>query len=174
MVSIILHCSDSRFGNSALITKWHVLPQQRVEQRGRVYQGNGWSNIGYHYVILNGWLDRNHFNMNYNGHIETGRPLNDDHIISADETGAHVRGYNRNSIGICLIGKSGQFTDEQLNSTLEIVYQLERQYITIELFQHSDFDKKKSYCAGLDMDKFKNNYRIFRDYYHYNSKIPIV
>ena len=161
MVTIVLHCSDSRYGNTALITKWHVLPRDKVVQRGRVYQGNGWSSIGYHFVILNGWLDRTHFNMKYNGHVETGRPLDEDHKISADERGAHVRSFNKNSIGICLIGKSGEFTDEQLYSTLKVVYSLEKQFFSIEILQHSDLDPQKPYCAGLDMDLFKRNYEIF-------------
>lgn len=45
---------------------------------------NKWSDIGYHYVIK---LD---------GTIESGRPL--------DIAGAHVKGHNADSIGICYIG----------------------------------------------------------------------
>ena len=44
----------------------------------------GWRDIGYHYVIQ------------ANGILRLGRP---DWMI-----GAHVKGYNRSSIGICLIG----------------------------------------------------------------------
>ena len=42
-MEIILHCSDSEFGNAAIITKWHALPKPN---------GRGWSNIGYHYVNM--------------------------------------------------------------------------------------------------------------------------
>ena len=44
----------------------------------------GWSDIGYHYVI---GLD---------GKIEAGRPVS--------KIGAHAKGYNKTSIGICYIG----------------------------------------------------------------------
>jgi len=44
----------------------------------------GWSDIGYHYVVK---LD---------GTIETGR--------SVELMGAHVKGHNKDSIGICYIG----------------------------------------------------------------------
>jgi len=44
----------------------------------------GWSDIGYHYVIE---LD---------GVVRDGRPL--------ERPGAHVEGYNKNSVGICYIG----------------------------------------------------------------------
>ena len=44
----------------------------------------GWRDIGYHYVVL---LD---------GTVESGRPISD--------IGAHVKGHNQDSIGICYIG----------------------------------------------------------------------
>lgn len=44
----IIHCSDSTFGDAALIDKWH--------------KERGWSGIGYHFVILP------------DGTIERGRP----------------------------------------------------------------------------------------------------
>ena len=162
MVNIIFHCSASSFGNAALITKWHTLPPKEVVQNGKKYKGNGWDNIGYHYVILNGWLHRNRYNRRYNGYIETGRPLDEDHIIDAGEKGAHVKGHNVNSVGICLIGQSGQFTDEQLISSLQIIYSLEEQLLSINIFQHSDLNPKKSFCAGLDIEKLKSNYSIFK------------
>lgn len=164
MVNIIFHCSATSFGNATLITKWHVLPPEEVVQRGKRYKGNGWDNIGYHYVILNGWLYKNRYNSKFDGYIETGRPLDEDHKIDIDERGAHVKKFNRNSVGICLIGKSGQFTDEQLNSALEIAYFLEKQFLTINIMQHSDLDPKKPFCAGLDMDLFKKNYSIYTNW----------
>ena len=153
-VKIVLHCSDSGFGNAALIAKWHTLP---------IPNGRGWSGIGYHYVILNGWIDSKHYNATFDGYIETGRPLNDDPFIAKSEMGAHVKGNNVNSLGICLIGKSGKFTEKQLNSALELIYKLEKQFKDIELYQHGELDKGKPFCAGLDMDQFKENYRIFRN-----------
>ena len=149
MVKIILHCSASSFGNAALIAKWHV-------------QERGWSGIGYHYVILNGWLTSNVYHPDYNGHIETGRPLDNDPVVKNSEVGAHVRGYNYKSVGICLIGNSGQFTEEQLNTSLQLVYNLEGQFQDIKILQHSDLDENKPYCAGLDMDKWRRNYELYK------------
>jgi len=51
---------------------------------------NGWDDIGYHYVITRA------------GEVEVGRPL--------EMAGAHVRGHNDDSIGVCLIG--GMAEDE--------------------------------------------------------------
>ncbi|NBC83934.1 MAG: hypothetical protein GVY19_11235 [Bacteroidetes bacterium] len=35
--------------------------------------------------------------------------------------GGHVKGFNTNSLGICLIGKFGKFTENQLNAALELI-----------------------------------------------------
>lgn len=148
MVTIVLHCSDSHFGNAALIAKWHL--------------ARGWQGIGYHYVILNGWLSAKSYHPCYNGHIETGRALNSDSSVSPFEVGAHVKGHNAQSVGICLIGRSGVFTDEQLNAALSIVYQLERQFGEIRIVQHSELDGNKPECAGLDMVRFQANLRRYK------------
>jgi len=145
---IVLHCSDSGFGNAALIAKWHTEERQ-------------WKNIGYHYVILNGHLSSNAYHAGYNGHIETGRPLDSDPFIQYYEKGAHVRGHNFNSVGICLIGKTGQFTSQQIESAKALIYTLENQFGEIELYQHSELDHKKPYCAGLDMKEFREDYRHY-------------
>jgi N-acetylmuramoyl-L-alanine amidase len=71
---IIIHCAatpaDMDVGAKE-IRDWHV-------------KGNGWDDIGYHFVIRR------------NGTVETGRPL--------EKIGAHAKGYNKTSIGICLVG----------------------------------------------------------------------
>jgi len=71
---IILHCSATPEGKDytvAQIRHWHV-------------NGNGWKDIGYHFVIYR------------DGSIHEGRPL--------EQAGSHTKGYNANSIGICYIG----------------------------------------------------------------------
>ena len=135
MVNVIVHCSDSSFGNAALITKWHV-----VERK--------FETIGYHFVILNGRISAYKRNAYFDGHIETGRALDDDKDMELDEAGAHAFGYN-NSVGICLIGLSGTFTDAQLRTLLHLVKLLRQQFGEIKVIQHSDVDSKKPHCAGL-------------------------
>lgn len=73
------------------------------------HKARGWSGIGYHRVIR---LD---------GSVEQGRPFT--------RRGAHVKGNNTNTIGICLIGglddegePKNTFTDAQFHSLMaEIV-----------------------------------------------------
>ncbi|RCL00948.1 MAG: hypothetical protein JSC189_001041 [Candidatus Tokpelaia sp. JSC189] len=50
----------------------------------RWHRERGWDGIGYHFVVL------------CNGEIESGRPI--------EKIGAHTRGHNADSIGICYIG----------------------------------------------------------------------
>ena len=135
MTKVIIHCSDSSFGNSSLITKWHVIER-------------GWDTIGYHYVILNGLLSPYKHHEWFNGHIETGRPLDDDSDMELDERGAHAFGYN-NSVGICLIGLSGTFTEAQIWALSHLIKRLRKQFGEIKVLQHSDVSDNKPHCAGL-------------------------
>jgi len=113
--------------------------------------GNGWSNIGYHKVILNGHLSSKHYNESLDGSIETGRPLDDDNLLEKGEYGAHVKGFNSQSIGVCLIGKSNDFTPNQLATMIKTVKDLKGQFSNydVKVVQHSDLDPKKPFCAGL-------------------------
>lgn len=85
--SIIIHCSatkpDMNIG-AAEIRDWHV-------------SGNGWADIGYHFVIRR------------NGMTETGRPI--------EKAGAHAYGHNASSIGICLVGGIDQDGKADCNYT---------------------------------------------------------
>jgi phosphoglycolate phosphatase-like HAD superfamily hydrolase len=137
VTKVIIHASDSSFGNAALIDSWH--------------RGRGFSTIGYHYVILNGWLSSLKYHYAFDGHLETGRPLDDDKDLEPDEVGAHTLGHNA-SVGICLIGKSGQFTNSQIDTLLHLLKELRTQFRGIRIFQHSDFEPKKPHCAGLSKE----------------------
>jgi len=139
MTNVIVHCSDSSFGNAATIAGWHVLPPPR---------GRGWDAIGYHYVILNGRLSPFKMNSYFDGHLETGRPLDDDRDMELDEKGAHAFGYNM-AVGICLIGLSGTFTEAQIRTLHHLITRLRNQFGEINIMQHSDVDKRKPHCAGL-------------------------
>lgn len=156
MVKVILHCSASSFGNAALIDKWHL--------------ERGWKGIGYHYVVLNGWIASGIYNARFNGHIETGRPMDGDPFVTIEEQGAHVKGFNQQSVGICLIGQSAQFTNEQLNSALQCVFMLEEQFKEITVLQHSELDTGKPDCAGLNMSLFKKNYEIYKNIVNNSSR----
>tara|TARA_R100000479_G_scaffold175136_2_gene125283 strand:+ start:714 stop:1136 length:423 start_codon:yes stop_codon:yes gene_type:complete len=71
---IIVHCSATREGQHIDVDTI----------RDWHTNGRGWSDVGYHYII---YLD---------GTVHAGRPV--------ERSGAHTKGHNSNSIGICYIG----------------------------------------------------------------------
>jgi len=137
ITKIVLHCSDSDFGDSTLIDGWH--------------KARGWKGIGYHYVILNGYPDEASFKRRRpqfwrDGEVQSGRAL--------DEVGAHVKGANVGTVGICLVGKD-QFTAGQFASLAKLRGELKANLGELQLVGHYEAqgpgDPPKS-CPNLDMD----------------------
>lgn len=70
-----------------------------AKEIGRWHADRGWSGIGYHSVIRR------------NGDIEEGRDYH--------EVGAHVKGYNSESVGVCLVGGADRDGEPENNFTPE-------------------------------------------------------
>ncbi len=88
-----------------------------------------WVSIGYHYVIL---LD---------GTVEQGRPL--------EQTGAHCKGYNTGSIGVCYIGGRDQYgnpkdtrTPAQKEALEALILELQRKHPKATVHGHNEFSNK--------------------------------
>lgn len=138
---IVVHCSDSPWGSSPEIRKWHL--------------DRGWSDIGYQYVIDNGKIKPDYYLDCMNGSVEVGRPIDGDMMVEFGEKGAHAYGYNSDSIGICLIGKE-VFTPAQMGSLFGLVSDLMIKF-KIEpenVVGHYELDPKKT-CPNLDMESFR-------------------
>ena len=98
-----------------------------------------WRDIGYHYVV---YLD---------GTIEKGRP--------EEQQGAHTKGHNKNSIGICYIGgveKDGKTpkdtrTDAQKQALKSLLLDLKSVYCDAIVHGHRDFSSKA--CPSFDATK---------------------
>ena len=136
---IIIHCSATPEGKDYTvydIRKWH--------------KQQGWSDIGYHYVIYR------------NGHVEPGRDV--------DLIGAHCVNHNAHSIGICYIGgvenKPGvdmakqkakdTRTLAQKASLLGLLVELKTMYPGAKIYGHHDFEPKKE-CPSFDAAReYKN------------------
>lgn len=94
----------------------------------RWHKARGWKDIGYHYVIL---LD---------GTVEYGRPV--------DQVGAHVKGHNSTTVGVCYIGglRHGEpadtMTPEQEVSFLELVYALRKSLGYLTVHGHNEYSAK--------------------------------
>ena len=129
---IIIHQSASRFGDAALIDQWH--------------KKRGFDCIGYHYVVLNDHPKSSHVNMGTDGQLQFGRPIQD--------IGAHCKGHNKDSIGICLIS-AGKVTKAQNKTLKHLVESLMVQYniSSDDVYGHYEFNPKKS-CPGFDVDQW--------------------
>lgn len=140
---IIVHCSASEFGNKERIKKWHTVGEGNTK-------GRGWSDIGYHYVINNGKIHKGDKVGEHieDGFIEKGR--------AGYVAGAHCRGQNKDSIGICLIGNY-DFTDNQYKSLVQLLNGLMEQYnLTInDVYGHYEFDTHGKTCPNFNpRDKY--------------------
>lgn len=99
-------------------------------------QERGWSDIGYHWVIKR------------DGAIECGRP--------EERSGAHARGYNSESIGICLIGgldedgkPDANFTFGQYKSLEFLVEDIKDRHPDSEVIGHRDISEKDCPCFDV-------------------------
>ena len=125
ITEIIIHCSATKEGHpffAADIDRWH--------------KAQGWSGIGYHYVI------------DIDGKVETGR--------AEYQTGAHAKGHNANSIGICYIGgldingkPKDTRTPEQRKSLAELVARLKVKYPKATVHGHNEFANKACPCFDV-------------------------
>lgn len=136
ITKIIIHCSATPEGKDFTvddIRRWH--------------KQQGWSDIGYHYVVYR------------NGDVVNGRDI--------DIQGAHCadNGGNINSIGICYIGgcaKDGKTpkdtrTDAQKVALLNLLLDLRKMYPHAVILGHRDLDEHGKLCPSFDA---KKEYRL--------------
>jgi len=126
---IIIHCSYSKAHmnwGAEEIRKIHV-------------DENGWSAIGYHYIIKR------------DGSVDRGRPH--------DAVGAHCRGENQHSIGICLIGGMSStggsefnYTKAQMVSLNVKIAELRKEYPEATIHGHNEFSDKT--CPNFNVGAY--------------------
>lgn len=104
----------------------------------------GFSDIGYHYII------------DLNGIVEKGRDIS---VI-----GAHCKGHNSDSIGICYVGgldfcnrPTDTRTEYQYKALLALVGELRETYGNIPVYGHNYFDKVKA-CPCISQDEIDREF----------------
>lgn len=128
ITEIIVHCSATAEGKDYTvddIRRWH--------------KAQGWSDIGYHYVVYR------------DGSIHDGRDVN----IS----GAHCTGHNSHSIGVCYIGgvatdgktPKDTRTERQKAALLSLLLDLKKLYPGAAIHGHRDYANKA--CPSFDATK---------------------
>ena len=129
---IIIHHSLTK---DSLTASWPAI---------RKYHKNlGWADIGYHFGIedINGGYE-----------ILTGRFPN--------VTGAHCRGFNKKSIGICMVGNFDIDPPpaKQVKVLIKLIAYLMKTYSITVLLGHCELNLLKS-CPGkmFDMDKLRDD-----------------
>jgi len=112
-----------------------------------------WNAIRKYHTEVNGWVDIGyHFGLEMIGdhpEILIGRMMN--------EKGAHTKGHNNNSIGICFIGNydKDEVNPEMWNLGVKFVSSL-CETLNIKphnIYGHNEFNKAKS-CPGTKFDIF--------------------
>lgn len=133
ITDIVIHCTASREGQA-----------MTVEQIRAEHKKNGWSDIGYHYVI------------GLNGEIWNGRDV--------DLVGAHVSGHNAHSIGIAYVGglenrpgvpynklkAKDTRTEKQKSALLSLLVDLRKLYPKAKISGHRDFSPDKNHNGVIE------------------------
>lgn len=123
---IVIHCAATKNGRqlatarataAQVIDGWH---KERGFKRSTPWvniYNNSLRHIGYHFVI------------DTDGTVEKCRAIG--------ETGAHAKGYNTGSIGICLVG-TDKFTRAQWDELADLVKELSAKYPNAQICGHRD------------------------------------
>lgn len=129
---VIVHCSATPPNR---IIGAEEIREWHVNERG-------FDDIGYHYVIRR------------DGRIDKGRDL--------DTPGAHAKGFNEDSVGICLVGgvdENGRsfsnFTRAQMDALVLLSKGLQHRYgQDVEFLGHRDLPDVAKDCPCFDVSEF--------------------
>lgn len=112
-----------------------------VPEIDKWHKAKGWAaGCGYHYVIKR------------DGTLQTGR--------REDEIGAHVQGYNAESIGVCMVGgvseddfrkAENNFTPKQFAALKGLLHLLKTKYPQAKIQGHRDFPNVKKACPSFSV-----------------------
>lgn len=128
---LILHCAATPNGKPFTaedIDRWHAERGFRRDPALIGHHEPKLKHIGYHYVIY------------LNGAVRCGR--------SENEVGAHCRGMNSQSLGVCLIG-TDQFTPAQWETLRKHVEAIRQRFPKIVVAGHREFAAKD--CPGFEV-----------------------
>ena len=136
---IVVHCTATPEGQA-----------KTVEQIRAEHKKQGWSDIGYHYVVT---LD---------GRVQLGRDV--------DISGSHVSGYNSHSIGVVYVGglenrpgvpykelkAKDTRTQAQKAALLSLLLDLRKLYPTAKILGHRDFPGVAKDCPSFNAQREYN------------------
>jgi len=144
----IIHCSASEWGDVDIIREWHL--------------ERGFNDIGYHFVILNGF-------RTYESYVDSKRVKEENGLLEKGrdvvKVGAHVLNMNSNSIGICLIGNK-TFTSNQYRTLFQLLKKLKTQFnIPVQnILGHYECPTGKAQgktCPNIYMNGLRKLFQIY-------------
>lgn len=107
-----------------------------IETITKWHKARKFRTVGYHYFIRK------------DGNIKKGRDI--------EQIGAHCKGENKGSIGICLSGRH-KFTEYQFMSLQKLIKALDiRLKDSFTIHPHNEFSDKS--CPNFSVEDFKLNY----------------
>lgn len=106
------------------------------------HKARGFKEVGYHFFIKR------------DGTVQKGRDIN--------AVGAHVVGYNHNSVGICMAGgvaldavtPENNFTKEQWSSLYLKLREIHTEYPRAVIVGHRDLDAGKKACPSFSVSEY--------------------
>jgi len=141
---VAIHQSASTYGTSSVLRRWH--------------RERGWSDIGYHRLILNGHRGYGTtYEPDLDGMTQEGRDL----IYQ----GAHVKGWNEHTLAICLIGDGdglpvgiGYISPNMWASLLYLCMKWHRGYGVpfTHFVGHREFPGVSKTCPGFDVAQLRS------------------
>lgn len=113
-----------------------------VNDIDRWHRARGFKKIGYHYVVYR------------DGTVHQGRAEN--------EVGAHVSGYNNNSIGVCYIGgltadgkkAKDTRTTAQKRGLLNLLIKLRKKYLDAKIVGHRDLSPDLNHDGKIEPNEW--------------------
>jgi len=140
---LVIHCSASDNPGDDSPERIHLLHTGNKKTPiiwGRYHTHCfGWKDTGYQFIITQ------------DGVTHRARPV--------EKAGAHCKGFNKTSIGICLTGDQ-EFTEAQFRALAVLVDKLilEHDLSIIDVMGHRDLDKTKP-CPNFDVHEILRKYK---------------
>ena len=126
--TIVIHCADTP---ADMDIGAETIRKWHTEERK-------FDDIGYHWVIRR------------DGTLDPGRAI--------ELQGAHAVAVNGTSVGICLVGRGDNFTEQQFITLHNLINTTKDMYgDDLEIIGHSDVEPNKPHCPGFDVKEWIQN-----------------
>ena len=121
---VVIHCADTPADMDVGAAD---IRRWHVDERG-------WDDVGYHWIVKR------------SGQLEPGR----DQRLQ----GSHALAVNSKSIGVCLVGRGDNYTEDQMYTLHNVIQTIRDMHPEIEVIGHSDVEPKKPHCPGFNVKEW--------------------